>query len=76
MDSSMAKLQPDFEALSTAEKILHVQDLWDRIAAGPEAVELTEAQAADLDRRLEEHRSNPERGSSWEEVRDRVRSGQ
>ena len=28
----MPEAQVDFDALSTAEKILHVQDLWNRIA--------------------------------------------
>jgi putative addiction module component (TIGR02574 family) len=72
----MSQPQLDFDTLSTAEKILHVQDLWDRIAAAPDEVELTEAQRADLDERLEGHRADPDCGSSWEEVRDRIRSRQ
>lgn len=66
-------MQVDFETLSPAEKILHVQDLWDRIADTPQEVALTEAQQADLDRRLEAHRADRGRGSTWQEVRDRVR---
>jgi len=71
----MPEAQADFDSLSTAEKILHVQDLWDRIVAGAaDEVELTQAQRADLERRLEAHRADPDRGSSWEEARDRIRS--
>lgn len=71
----MPEAHIDFNSLTTAEKILHVQDLWDRIAASkPEEVELTEAQRADLDRRLEAHRADPDRGSSWEDVKKRIRS--
>ncbi|MBL4844014.1 MAG: addiction module protein [Planctomycetes bacterium] len=53
-----------------------VQDLWDRIADAPDEVELTEAQRADLDQISEAHRADPDGGSSWEEVRDRIRSRQ
>ena len=71
----MPETQVDFDSLSTAEKILHVQDLWDRIAAtATDEVELTEAQRADLDRRVEAHRADPDRGSSWENVQKRIRS--
>jgi len=71
----MSEGQVDFASLSTAEKILHVQDLWDRIAASAtEEVELTEAQRADLDRRVEAHRADPDRGSTWEDVKKRIRA--
>ncbi len=63
----------DFDALSPAEKILHVQDLWDRIACAQE-VDVTPQQRADLDRRLDAYRADPTRGSPWEQVRDRLRS--
>ena len=63
----------DFDALSPAEKILHVQDLWDRIASAQE-VDITPQQRADLDRRLEAYRADPTRGTPWEQVRDRLRS--
>lgn len=67
----------DFDALSMAEKILHVQDLWDRIATTKDAAGvLTAAQREDLQSRLEGYQLDPEAGSSWEEVRDRVRNGQ
>ena len=36
----------DFEQLSTSEKILRLQEQWDRIAENPDEVEVTEAQKA------------------------------
>jgi len=38
-----------------------------------QALELTTEQREDLDRRLREADTDPEGGSSWEEVRDRIR---
>ena len=70
----MADLR-DFDSLSTAQKILHVQDLWDRIAASAaEEIELTPAQRADLERRLAEYENDPSGGSSWEDVKARIRA--
>jgi putative addiction module component (TIGR02574 family) len=59
--------------LPVAERILLVEDIWDSIAAVPEALPLTEAQRRELDRRLEAYHRNPEIGSPWEEIKDRVR---
>lgn len=58
--------------LSVAERIQLVEDLWDSIAADPEGFPLTEAQKAELDRRLEEHRADPDSAVPWEEVRERL----
>ena len=61
-----------FDDLSADEKIRHIQDLWDRVAAEPDQIELTEAQREELDRRLRELRENPEAGIPWEEARRRL----
>lgn len=58
--------------LSVAERIVLVEEIWDSIAAEQEALELTEAQRLELDRRLEAYHSSPEGGSSWEEVKGRI----
>ena len=70
---SIPEIPPEFDELSTAEKIEYVQQLWDRIAEEAESVELTDEQRAELDRRLEEHRENPKDLRPWSEVRDRIR---
>jgi putative addiction module component (TIGR02574 family) len=61
------------DRLSMAERILLVEEIWDSIAATPEAVPFTEAQKQDLERRLTAHAANPQAGSSWEEVKARLR---
>jgi putative addiction module component (TIGR02574 family) len=54
------------------ERILLVEDLWDSIAAEAEQKPLTEAQMADLKRRVAAYEANPDAGSSWEEVKARL----
>jgi putative addiction module component (TIGR02574 family) len=60
------------DRLSLAERILLVEELWDSIAATPEAVSLTDSQQRDLQRRLDAYRDNPQAGSPWEEVKTRL----
>lgn len=65
----------DFRHLSIAERLQLVEDLWDSIAQEADAntLPLTDAERALLDERLEEHERNPERGSTWENVKGRER---
>ena len=63
---------PEITKLSAAERIQLVEDIWDTIAAEPEAVALTEAQIQELDQRLDDYHANPQAGSSWQEVRQRI----
>ena len=64
MSASLKSL--GIEQLSVEERIALVEELWDSIA---EATPLTEAQRAELDRRLEDHRSDPEDVVPWESVK-------
>lgn len=63
-----------FEQMTQAERVLYVQDLWDRIGAEPETVPLVESQRAELADRLAAHRADPEAGVPWEQVLARARS--
>ena len=63
-----------FDHLSTSEKILLVQDLWDEIARNPDDVHLTPAQAQELERRLRNHEESPGKYTSWEDLRARLES--
>lgn len=63
----------DLLHLSVAERIQLVEDLWDSIATEPEAMELTQAQKEELDRRMAEHKSDPGSAIPWEDVRARLR---
>ena len=63
----------DLLHLSVAERLQLVEDLWDSIAAQPEALELTEAQKEELDRRLAEHRVDPGSAIPRDEFRAELR---
>ena len=63
----------DVLKLSVDERIQLVGDIWDSIAAVPEAVPLSNAQRAELDRRLDAYHRDPTAGSPWDDVRQRVR---
>jgi putative addiction module component (TIGR02574 family) len=60
--------------LSVSERIQLVEDIWDSIAEVPGELPLSEAQKVELDRRLEAYHRNPDQGSPWAEVKERIRS--
>jgi putative addiction module component (TIGR02574 family) len=66
-------MEPTFELMTTAERILYVQALWDRIAADVEHEPLSPAQAAELGRRLDDYRKHPEASIPWEVAREQMR---
>ena len=70
--STLAKA--DVMSLSVSERIQLVEDIWDSIAEVPESVSLTEEQKAELDRRLDAYHQNPDLGSPWELVCERIRN--
>ena len=57
------------EGLSVAERLILVEELWDSIAA---STPITDAQRAELDRRLADHEANPDDVVSWEEVQSSI----
>ena len=67
-------LKVDISELTVSERIQLAEDLWDSILADSNASEfpLRESQKEELDRRLELHRQNPQQGSTWEEVKQRL----
>jgi putative addiction module component (TIGR02574 family) len=71
VDVSSVRIK-DLLELSVAERIQLVEDLWDSIAADPEAPGLAAAQRSELDRRLDDQAATPEGGRTWAEVRDRL----
>jgi len=58
--------------MSIAERIQLVEDIWDSIAAVPDAIPLTDAQREELDRRIAAYHENPHSGSPWDEVKKRL----
>ncbi|NJL80635.1 MAG: addiction module protein [Richelia sp. RM2_1_2] len=67
-------LKVDISELSVSERIQLAEDLWDSILLECDASEvpLRESQKQELDRRLELHYQNPQQGSTWEEVKQRL----
>ena len=62
----------DISKLSLAERIQLAEDLWDSVAAETGGLPLTEAQAAELDHRLDQVARDPEAGDPWEVARGRI----
>ena len=61
--------------LSPAEKLQLVEDLWDDLAATPEAVPVHDWQKEELRQAQgESAEQSSERSISWEEVKQRIRS--
>ena len=63
----------DILELSIPERIQVVEDIWDSISAVPESVLLSEEQKIELDRRLQAYHKNPNAGSPWAVIRERLR---
>ncbi len=63
----------DILSLSVSERIQLVQDIWDTIAEVPESVALTDEQKAELDRRLDAYHKDPNAGSPWSIIQERIR---
>ena len=62
----------DTLSLSIPERIQLVEEIWDTIVSQEEAMELTQEEKQMIDDRLEAWQRNPEAGSSWEEVYQRI----
>jgi putative addiction module component (TIGR02574 family) len=60
-------------ALPVEDRMRLVEAIWDSISAVPEALPLTDWQKQELDRRLAEMESDPDAGTSLEEVFARIR---
>ena len=68
-------LPPEILQLNIAERIQLVEDIWDSISTTTAEIELTEAQKKELDNRLNRLQQNPNSGSTWEEVKQRIQNG-
>ena len=65
---------PSIFDLSPSEKLQLVEDLWDDLAATPEAKPIHDWQKQELARRKANLLRNPASGLEWEEVKRRLRS--
>jgi putative addiction module component (TIGR02574 family) len=58
------------DRLSVEDRIALAQAIWDSVATVSQKPHLTEAQRAELERRLAAHRADPDDVIPWEQVRD------
>jgi len=63
---------PEIDSLSTSEKILLVEDLWDRITVDEPSVPVPQSHKEELDRRLRRYKSHPGNLLSLEELQGRI----
>jgi putative addiction module component (TIGR02574 family) len=70
----MNPTKPSIFDLSPSEKLQLVEDLWDDLAATPEAVPVHDWQIEELERRKANLAKNPGSGLAWDEVKRRVRA--
>ncbi len=70
----MSRRDLDIASLTPEERLSLLEELWDSLAATPQAVPLTAAQRAELDRRLDDLDREGPVGIPWEEVLSRIRS--
>lgn len=68
----------EYMKLSVSERIQLVEDIWDSIAAEApdDAFGLSQAQKAELHRRVAEHQADPSSAVPWEQVRAKLFSDQ
>jgi putative addiction module component (TIGR02574 family) len=69
----MTQILQDILNLSVSERILIVEAIWDSISENEETVALSEETRHLLEDRLKAHQNNPNEGSSWEEVKTRIK---
>jgi len=70
----MNKRGLDIASLTPEERLSLLEELWDSLAAVPDAIPLTEAQRAELDQRLDDLERDGPIGIPWDEVLSRIRS--
>ena len=65
---------PQITAMSTLEKIVFLEDLWDSIAINDQAVPVPESHMRELDRRFAQHGSSPGVLLSLQELQQKILS--
>ena len=68
----IAETIPQLKTLSAEEKLILVGELWDELAAHPNAFPPREDHIKILQERLENYRQHPEDTVAWAEVKARI----
>ena len=62
-------------ALPVQERINLVELIWESVAAVPQAIEVSPEVKAELAARLVDFERDPDAGYSWDEVKEKLKSG-
>lgn len=62
----------DITKLSFTERLQLVEDLWDSLEDDQDTIPIPDWHVEELKRRLEAYRADPDAGSTWDEVRERI----
>lgn len=65
---------PGVADLTAREKLLLVTELWDDLAMHPEEIPVPPEHIAELDRRMEHYRADPDDVTTWEAIKERIRA--
>ncbi len=68
----MSSVLKEVLSLSVADRLQLLEEIWDSLAATPEAIPVTGAQRKELARRRRAHVRDPSAARSWEEVRAKL----
>jgi putative addiction module component (TIGR02574 family) len=63
----------NISALSASERLRLIEELWESLCEDPSQVPVTDAQRAELERRLDEIDAGDVEGIPWEEVLRQIR---
>lgn len=63
---------PQIDQMSTSEKILFLEDLWDSMASDESSIPVPQVHKDELDARLKNYDANPGNLLSLEELQERI----
>jgi putative addiction module component (TIGR02574 family) len=69
---TQSTIPPEIRDLPVPDRMALVEQIWDSIAEDQAEFQLTNAQKAELDRRLARRESSGPRGSDWGDVKRRI----
>ena len=69
---TQSPLPPEIRCMPIPERVHLAEQIWDSIVEDEKHFHLTDAQKAELDRRLAAHEASPDRGSLWEDIKKRI----
>jgi len=69
----MSQIHLDVDSLTVEERLDLLEQIWESLAARPELLPFTDAQRAELDRRLDDMDREGPVGLSWDETLAQVR---